>query len=140
MAETTWTNELLTMRRTEVENAAGGDGGDAQPQEGVKGSYVSIKLRLQGLLLKRSCSVAIVDCGLRHECIPQPSWAMDVLCQASPAMGKTAVLCIGHIATARARHGGRWGLFGVFGGGLGSGGSWGVWGWGSWWVIGVWGY
>uniref|UniRef100_A0A3Q3MPG5 RNA helicase n=1 Tax=Labrus bergylta TaxID=56723 RepID=A0A3Q3MPG5_9LABR len=69
--------------------------------EGAKGSSVSTHSSgFRDFLLKPELLRAIVDCGfehpteLQHECIPQAIRGMDVLCQAKPGMGKTALFVL----------------------------------------------
>uniref|UniRef100_A0A3Q3FPB8 RNA helicase n=1 Tax=Labrus bergylta TaxID=56723 RepID=A0A3Q3FPB8_9LABR len=70
-------------------------------KEGAKGSSVSTHSSgFRDFLLKPELLRAIVDCGfehpteLQHECIPQAIRGMDVLCQAKPGMGKTALFVL----------------------------------------------
>ncbi len=68
---------------------------------GAKGSHTGIHtLGFKDFLLKPEILRAIQECGFEHpsevqqECIPQAVLGQDVLCQAKPGMGKTAVFVI----------------------------------------------
>ncbi|KAM7305016.1 ATP-dependent RNA helicase DDX39A-like [Ixodes scapularis] len=65
------------------------------------GGYVSIHSSgFRDFLLKPELLRDIADCGVehpsevQHECIPQAILSMDILCQAKPDMGKTAVFVL----------------------------------------------
>ncbi|XP_020502271.2 DEAD (Asp-Glu-Ala-Asp) box polypeptide 39B isoform X1 [Labrus bergylta] len=101
MTENDVDSDLLNEVEAGGVGDVGGTGERLMGKEGAKGSSVSTHSSgFRDFLLKPELLRAIVDCGfehpteLQHECIPQAIRGMDVLCQAKPGMGKTALFVL----------------------------------------------
>jgi len=96
--------ELVDYEDENKEPAAGADESKekkTKEKEVKKGSYAGIHSSgFRDFLLKSELLRAITDCGFEHpsevqqEVIPQALMGTDIICQAKPGMGKTAVFVL----------------------------------------------